>query len=97
MQELGKFYLKVSVISNGLDKYTINNKLIFIDNFQFLSSSIASVVKNLNKDNFRYLSQKFDNNVLDVVMEKGFYPYEYIPILSSLKKNYLAKKCFKFF
>ena len=52
MQELGKFNLKINVIANGLEKYmsfTINNKLSFIDTFQFLSSSLDSLVKNLNK------------------------------------------------
>ena len=55
MQELGKFNLKINVILNGLGKYmsfTINNKLIFIESFQFLSSSLDSLVKNLSKDNF---------------------------------------------
>ena len=58
--------------------FTINNKLSFIDSFQFLSSSLDSLVKNLNKDDFKYLSQEFDNNVLDLVKQKGFYPYEYM-------------------
>ena len=52
MQELGKFNLKINVIPNGLDKYmsfSINNKLNFIDSFQFLSSSLDSLVKKLNK------------------------------------------------
>ena len=67
MQELGKFNLKINAIPNGIEKYqyinTINNKLIFIDSFQFLNSSLHSVVKNLGKDGFKYLSQEFD--VLD--------------------------------
>ena len=70
MQELGKFNFKINVIPNGLEKYisfNINNKLIFIDSFQFLSSSLNSLVKNLGKDNFKYLSQEFDNKVLDLV------------------------------
>ena len=29
------------------------------------SSSIDSLVKNLNKDDLKYLSKKYDNNVLD--------------------------------
>ena len=41
--------------------------LTFIDSFQFLSSSVDSTVKNLNKDDPKYLSQEFDNNVLDQV------------------------------
>ena len=55
--------------------FTINNKLSFIDNFQFLSSSLDSLVKNLGKGNFKYLSQEFDNNVLYLVKQKVFYPY----------------------
>ena len=50
--------------------FTINNKLGFIDSFQFLSSSLDSLVKNLNKDGFKYLSQEFDNNRLDLVKQK---------------------------
>ena len=58
--------------------FTINNKLSFIDSFQSLSSSLDSLVKNLNKDGFKYLSQEFDDKVLDLVKEKGFYTYEYM-------------------
>ena len=63
MQELGKLNLKINVISNGLEKYmifTVNNKLSFIDNFQFLTSSLDSLVKNSGKDDFKYLTQEFD-------------------------------------
>ena len=56
--------------------FTINNKLSFIVSFQFLSPSLDSLVKNLSKDDFKYLSQEFDNNVLDLVKQNGFYPYE---------------------
>ena len=41
MQKLGKFNHKIYVITNGLEKYvtfTINNKLRFLNSFQFLSS-----------------------------------------------------------
>ena len=58
--------------------FTINNKLSFIYSFQFLSSSLDSLVKNLNKKGFKYLSQEFDNNVLDLVKQKWFYSYEYM-------------------
>ena len=81
MQELGKFNLKISLIPNGLEKYmsfTINNKLSFIDSVQILSSSLDSLIKNLNKDDFKYLSQEFDKNKLDLVKQKVFYPYEYM-------------------
>ena len=70
MQELVKFNLKINVIPNGLEKYmsySIKNNLSFINNFQFLSSSLDSLIKNLGKDDFKSLSQEFDNNVLHLV------------------------------
>ena len=60
MQKLDKFNLKINVIPKELQKYlnfTINKKLSFIGTFQFLSSSLDSFVKNLGKDDFKYLSQ----------------------------------------
>ena len=70
MQELEKFNLKTSVTPNGLERYmsfTINNKLIFIERFHYLSSSLDSLVKSLNNDRFKYLSQEFDKNKLDLL------------------------------
>ena len=65
MQELGKLNLKMIAMHNGLEKYmsfSINNKLNFIDSFQFLSSSLDSLAKKLSTDDFKYLSQEFDKN-----------------------------------
>ena len=71
--------------------FTINNKLSFIDSFQFQSSSFNSLVKTLK---MVYLSREFDSNVLVPVKPKGFYYYKNMSILKSLKKNYLAEKSF---
>ena len=56
--------------------FDINEQLIFIDSFQFLTSPLDSLVKSLGKADFNYLSHEFNNNVLDLVKQKGFYPYE---------------------
>ena len=72
MQEQGKFNLNIKVIPNGLEKYlsfSINNKLGFIDSFPFLSSLLDSLVKNLNKHDFKYLNQELVSNVLDLVTQ----------------------------
>ena len=48
MQRLGKLILIRTFISNELEKYmrfNINNKLNFTDSFQFLSTSLVSLVK----------------------------------------------------
>ena len=95
MQELGKFNLKIIVIPNGLEKYMsfcISSKLSFIDSFQFLSSSFHSLDKNWDQDDFKYLSQEFDNNVLDLV--KDFILMNICVILKSLKNINQARKSF---
>ena len=54
-------------IPNGLEKYmsfNINSKLVFYDSFQLLSSSLNSLVKNFGKNDFKYLSQNFNSNVV---------------------------------
>ena len=51
MQVIDKFDVKISVISNGLEKYmvfTINKNLVFIDSMQFMNSSLDELVKNLS-------------------------------------------------
>ena len=48
MQELVKLNLKTNVIPKRLEKYmsfNINSKLGFVDNFQFLRSSLDILVK----------------------------------------------------
>ena len=90
IQALGKLNLKINVKSDRLEKYmsfSNNNKLSLVDSFEFLSPSLDSLVKNLNKDDFKYLSQKFDNNALDLVKQKGFYHYQYMSDFENLKKN----------
>ena len=79
IQELDKFNIKINFTSNWLEKYLeFNiNKLSFISSFQFLSSLLNSLVKNFGKNDFKYLSQELDNNVLGLVKEKWFYTYEY--------------------
>ena len=74
--------------------FTINKNLNFIDSFQFLSSSLDSLVKYLSKDDLKYLSQEFDNNVLDPVKQKEFYPYEYMSDFKKFKEQLPRKEKF---
>ena len=56
--------------------------------FQFVSSSLDSLVKSLKKGDFKYLNQKFDKNKLDLVKQKTFYPYEYITDFEKFKEKF---------
>ena len=72
--------------------FNIINKIIFIDSFQFLSSSLEKLVKILGKNDFKYLSQELDSKVLDLVKQKGLHPYEYISGFESLKRKIATRK-----
>ena len=72
MVELGKFDFKINVIPNRLEKYisfSLDNKLLLIDNFQFLSSFLDSFIKNVDENHFKHLSQQFAREVLDFVKQ----------------------------
>ena len=66
----------------------------FIDSFQFLSSSLDILGKNLGKDYFKYLSQEFDRDVSDLVNLKGSILTSIWMVLKSLNSNCQAKESF---
>ena len=72
--------------------FSINNKLRFIDSFKFLSSSLYSLAKNLAKNDFKYLSQDFDCNVLDLLKQKEFRPFEYMRNFKKIREQLSSLK-----
>ena len=48
----------------------------------------------LSKDNFKYFSQEFDNNLLDLAQQKVFYPYEYVSSFEKFKEDLPSKDKF---
>ena len=68
--------------------------LVLNDSFWFLSSSLDSLIKTLVKDEFQYLSQEFDNNVLDSAKQKRFNPYEYMNDFEKFKEQLPSKEKF---
>ena len=79
--KLDKFDAKINVIPNGLEKYMaffFNKNLVFIDSMQFMNSNLDKLVKNLSNENFKYLVEEFGSENLELLKQKGAYPYEYI-------------------
>ena len=79
--ELHKFNLKVDVIPNGLEKYMaffLSRDLVFFDSMQFMNSSLDKLVKNLVDKDFKYLVKEFSCESLELLKQKGAYPYEYM-------------------
>ena len=80
MIELNKFDCRVSVIPNGLEKYmsfALNGNIVFIGSMLFLNNSLNKLVKNLSDKGFKYLSEVFSDEELELVKQKGVYPYAY--------------------
>ena len=79
--ELDKFEVKINVILNGLEKYMaffLNKNLVFIDSMQFMNSSLDKLVKNLSDEDFRYSVEEFGSENLELLKQKGAYPYKYM-------------------
>ena len=72
--------------------FTINNKLVFVDCGQFMNSSLNTLAKNLSHNDFKYLSQEFSGDVLELVKQKGVYPYEYMDSFEKLFEKKLPDR-----
>ena len=94
---LDKFDVKI-VIPNGLEKYMasfLNKNLVFIDSMQFMNSSLDKLVKNLSDEDFKYLVEEFGSENLELLKQKGDYPYEYMNSFERFNEEKLpAKKYF---
>jgi hypothetical protein len=81
---------KFDVIPNSYEKFMsfgIGN-LKFIDSLQFMASSLEKLVENLYDKNDKYNNfnhmKKYYNNELDLLCQKGFYPYEWVDNVDKL-------------
>ena len=66
---------------NMLEKYMaffLDKNLVFIDIMQFMNSILEKLVKNLLDDDFKYLTEEFGSRNLELLRQKGAYPYEYM-------------------
>ena len=58
-----------------------------------MNSSLDSLVKNLSDNGFKYLSEKFTGEFLELVKQKGVYPYEYMDSFKKFSGNKLPDRC----
>ena len=72
-----------------------NKNLVFIDSMQFMNSSLDELVKNLSDEDFKYLVEEFGSKNLELLKQKGAYPYEYISSFEKFNEEKLpARKYF---
>ena len=53
-------------------------KIVFKDSLKFMSSSLGALVNNLPKDGFKNISKYYTPEQVELIKQKGFYPYEYM-------------------
>ena len=68
--------------------FSLNN-LFFIDSMLFINSSLDKLVKNVSDSDFKYLSESFIDEKLELVKKKGVYPYEYLDSFKKFKESKL--------
>ena len=73
--------MTLNAIPNNMEKYMaimLGRNLVFIDSFQFMSQSLEKLVDNLPKEDFKYTSEISKDKTLEVISQKGVYPYDYM-------------------
>ena len=64
--------------------------MIFIQKQTFC---YCALVKNLSDNDFKYLSQEFSGDLLELVKQKVVYPYEYMNSLEMFFDEKLPGRC----
>ena len=52
--------------------------IVFKDSLKFMSSSLGALVNNLPKDGFKNISKYYTSEEVELIKQKGFYPYEFM-------------------
>ena len=91
----GKQDLNINAIPNNMEKYMafmLGNNLTFIDSFQFMGSSLDKLVNNLPKDDLKYTSKVFKGKKLNLLSQKGVYPYDFMDSFEKFDQTKLPTK-----
>ena len=90
MQKIHKAKGSISCIANNAEKYISFSvaHIKFLDSFQFMASSLEKLVAAKDKSDFKLTKSAFGDKV-DVLLRKGFYPYEYIDSLDKFNETQL--------
>ena len=76
-----KVEMNINCIPNNMGKYMafmLGNHLVFLDSFQFMSSSLDNLIKNLPDEAFKYTKQEFKKEQFNLMKQKGIYPYDHM-------------------
>ena len=60
------------------------------------NSSLNTLVKNLSDNDFNYLLEEFSGHLLELVKQKGVYPFEHMDSLKKISEDKLPDRCESF-
>ena len=87
--------LKINVIPNNKELYLslmLGKHLVFLDSFQFMSSSLDELVSNLSKDDLKYTSKEVTAKKLSLMSQKGVSPYDYMDCFEKFDQTKVPTK-----
>ena len=62
-------------------------KIVFKDSLKFMSLSLGALVNNLPKDAFKNISKYYTQEEVELIKQKGFYPYEYMDTIEKFNDS----------
>ena len=87
--------MDINCIPNNMEKYMafmLGKHLLFLDSFQFMSSSLDNLTKNLPDDAFIFTQQEFIGEQFNLMKQKGTYPYDYMDSFQKFNDTQLPIK-----
>ena len=90
-----KCQMDINCIPNNMEKYMafmLGKHLLFLDSFQFMSSSLDNLAKNLPDDAFIFTQQEFSGEQFNLMKQKGTYPYDYMDSFQKFNDTQLPIK-----
>ena len=87
--------MDINAIPNNMEKYMafmLGKHLVFLDSFQFMSSSLDNLAKNLPNEAFKYTQEEFKKDQFELMKQKGIYPYDYMDSFEKFHEKQLPSK-----
>ena len=88
-------HMNINCIPNNMEKYMafmLGNHLVFLDSFQFMSSSLDNLIKNLPDEAFKYTKQGFKKEQFELMKQKGIYPYDHMDSFDKFNETKLPEQ-----
>ena len=76
--------MDIYAIPNNIETYMafmLGKHFVFLDSFQFMSSSLEKLADSLLDDAFKYTAEVFKNEQYKLMKQKGVFPYDYMDSL----------------